>query len=159
MAAPVGNKFWMLRSKHGRDRIIKDPEALWESACEYFQYCIDNPLIEIDYKGKDAERVELPHTRPFTKQGLLIFCDISEWRLIEDLKGVSNDFSQIVTRIEQIIYEHKFAGAATGFYNPSIIAQDLGLNVQKVVLTDARKTIDELFPSEDDFNEADQSKS
>ena len=45
MAAPEGNQFWKLRGKHGRDRIIKDPVALEENANEYFQHCIDNPII------------------------------------------------------------------------------------------------------------------
>ena len=39
MAAPKGNQFWMLRSKHGRDKLFATPEALWEAACEYFQWC------------------------------------------------------------------------------------------------------------------------
>ena len=38
MAAPKGNQFWMLRSKHGRDKLFATPEALWEAACEYFQW-------------------------------------------------------------------------------------------------------------------------
>lgn len=43
MAAPKGNKFWMLRSKHGRDKLFATPELLWEAACEYFQWCDENP--------------------------------------------------------------------------------------------------------------------
>lgn len=27
MAAPKGNQFWMLRSKHGRDKLFATPEA------------------------------------------------------------------------------------------------------------------------------------
>lgn len=42
MAAPKGNQFWMLRSKHGRDKLFATPEALWEAACEYFQWCDEN---------------------------------------------------------------------------------------------------------------------
>jgi hypothetical protein len=37
------------------------------------------------------------------------------------------DFSQVITRIEKIIYNQKFTGAASGFLNPNIIARDLGL--------------------------------
>ena len=43
MAAPKGNKFWMLRSKHGRDKLFATPELLWDAACEYFQWCDENP--------------------------------------------------------------------------------------------------------------------
>lgn len=45
MAAPTGNKFWMLRSKHGRDKLFSTPELLWEAACEYFQWCDENPWL------------------------------------------------------------------------------------------------------------------
>ena len=54
MGAPTGNEFWKLRSKHGRDKLFQSPELLWDAAEEYFQWSVDNPLIEIDYKGKDA---------------------------------------------------------------------------------------------------------
>ena len=52
MSAPVGNKFRELRSKHGRDKLFKSSKLLWQAACAYFQWCIDNLLIEIDFKAK-----------------------------------------------------------------------------------------------------------
>jgi ribosomal protein L11 methylase PrmA len=132
MAAPKGNRFWELRSKHGRDKIITDPVALWESACEYFSEVEDNPLIEIDYKGKDADKVELEHPRPFQKDMLALYCHV-DWRTIEALKKVSEDFLQVVTRIEKTIASQKFEGAAVGFFNPLIIARDLGLTDKQEV--------------------------
>ena len=60
MSAPKGNEFWKLRSKHGRDKIFSDPNMLWEAACEYFQWCQDNPLMELDFRGKDAVPVNIP---------------------------------------------------------------------------------------------------
>lgn len=42
----IGNQFWKRRSKHGRDKLFKTPDVLWEAACEYFQWCDDNPLLE-----------------------------------------------------------------------------------------------------------------
>lgn len=127
MAAPEGNQFWKIRATHGRKRIIESPEALWESAQAYFKWCDENPLIQIDYRGKDPQPVEIPHPRPYQKGMLAIYCHLSEWRLINDLKGVSDDFSQVVTRIEQIIFNQKLTGASVGFYNSNIIARDLGL--------------------------------
>jgi hypothetical protein len=73
MGAPKDNQFWKIRSTHGRHRIFENHQILWESACEYFEYCENNPLIEVDFKGKDAERVEIPKLRPFTMHGLCIF--------------------------------------------------------------------------------------
>jgi len=152
MAAPVGNQFWQLRLKHGRDRIIQDPNALWEDAQEYFQWCIDNPLMETDFRGKDAERVLIPHMRVFQKTGLALACGLSKWETIENLKDVSEDFKDVVTRIEGIIATQKFEGASGDFLNARIIAQDLGLNTQRIIVNDQRKSVDELFPTEDELN-------
>lgn len=148
MGAPAGNQFWKLRSKHGRDRIFATPDVLWEAACEYFQWCEDNPLKEveqarssskpiIDDKGKTVfppNLIELPKMRPFTIQGLCLFLDVNtvylkqfEDSLRDKEDELSKDFSSICTRIREIIYTQKFTGAASGFLNPQIIARDLGL--------------------------------
>lgn len=131
MAAPEGNQFWKLRSKHGRDKIFETPDILWEAACEYFAWCEDNPLIEIDYKGKDADRVELYKMRAFTVHGLCIFLGCNS-KYFNDFKEANHQgFSEVLTRIMDIIYNQKFTGAAAGFLNPNIIARDLGLSDKK----------------------------
>lgn len=132
--APKGNNFWELRSKHGRDRLFATPELMWEAAVEYFQWCVDNPLIEVAYYGKEAERVEIPKIRAFTMQALCIYLDCNTVyfnHFENDIKGredeISKGFSQIVTRIRETIYSQKFEGAAAGLLNHNIIARDLGL--------------------------------
>lgn len=136
MSAPQGNQFWKLRSKHGRDRLFETPESLWEAACEYFEACEQNPLIEVDFRGKDATEVALPKMRAFTWSGLETFLDISEEGL-RSYKTNPNykDFSGVITRIERIIYDQKFTGAAAGFLNANIIARDLGLRDNTDVTT------------------------
>ena len=141
MAAPKNNQFWKERGKHGRDRIIQDSKALEEDANEYFQKCIDNPIIEIDYRGKDATPVEIYKPKVFQKDELAIFCGLSEWRLIDNLKYVSEDFSQVVTRIENIIKTQKFQYAAVNIFNSNIIARDLGLADKKDIAIDKPKII------------------
>jgi hypothetical protein len=148
-----GNDSWKLRSKHGRDRIIQDPKALEESAIEYFTSCENDPIYTVEYKGNPPEKCEIPHQRVFLKEGLLLFIGVAKWETIESLKEVSDDFLDVITRIEQIIKTQKFSGAASGVFNQSIIAQDLGLNTQRIIVNDQRKTIDELFPEEDKLNE------
>lgn len=130
MAAPVGNQFWKLRSKHGRDKLFSTPEALWEAACEYFDWCDANPLIEIDFRGKDAVEVKLPKMRAYTWEGLELYLDIHRLR---DYKTnpTYKEFSPVIARITDIIYNQKFTGAAAGFLNPNIIARDLGLSDKK----------------------------
>ena len=134
MAATKGNQFWKMRSKHGRDKIFATPEIMLEAACEYFQWCDDNPLIEVDYRGSKLEKVELPKMRAYTLHGLTIFLDVNTVYFNDfeaGLKGktdeISKDFSKVVTRVKEIIYNQKFTGAAAGFLNPNIIARDLGL--------------------------------
>jgi hypothetical protein len=130
MAAPKGNQFWKLRSKHGRDKLFASPELLWEAACEYFEWCEKNPLIEIDFKGKDADRVELPKMRAFTLQGLCLYlgCNTDYFKNFRNQERAGiEDFSPVIAMIEDTIYNQKFTGAAAGFLNANIISRDLGL--------------------------------
>ncbi len=130
MGAPKGNQFWKIRTEHGRDKIFSTPEILWEEACKYFEWCEENPLLEMDWVGKDATEVNKPKMRSYTWDGLELFLDISslrEYKTNPDYK----DFSQVITRIGKIIYTQKFTGAAAGLLNPNIIARDLGLTDKK----------------------------
>lgn len=140
MAAPNGNQFWKLRSKHGRDKIFATPEIMWEAACEYFEWCEQNPLHETDFRGKDATQVELPKMRAFTIQGLCLFLDVNTLYFRDFQKNCSDDFSQVIARIMEIIYNQKFTGAAAGFLNPNIIARDLGLADKKDIDSHTRVT-------------------
>jgi hypothetical protein len=127
MAAPEGNEYWKLRSKDGRDKIFETPEHLLDACNEYFEWVQNNPLKSSEVvKYKDyAELIEVPKMRPMTIEGLCNFIDISVkcWRNYKERQ----DFIPITTRVEQIIYNNKFEGAASGFLNPNIIARDLGL--------------------------------
>ena len=155
-AAPKGNKFWLLRSKHGRDRLFATPDLLWEAACEYFQWCIDNPLMAVEqtkarpYKdGKEMivpdELIEMPKMRPFTLHGLCLYLDANTDYFndfADSLKGksdeISIDFSRIIKRIRETIYSQQFEGASAGFLNPNIIARNLGLTEKLENKTEVR---------------------
>ena len=127
MAALKGNEYWKLRSKDGKDKQYPTPADLLNICNEYFQWVYDNPLMEsqiVKYKDH-AELMDVPKMRPLTIQGLCNYIDLSVegWRLYKARK----DYVAITTRVEQIIYNQKFEGAASGFLNPNIIARDLGL--------------------------------
>jgi len=131
MGAPKGNQFWKLRSKHGRDKLFKTPDLLWQAACEYFEWCEDNPIYAEDNKGtKNVNMVKF--NRPFTLKGFCIYCDATEHWYHEFKKALKvdtdKDFLYICRKIEDIIYNQKFEGAAIGLYNANIIARDLGLS-------------------------------
>lgn len=142
MGAPKGNSFWKLRSKHGRDKIFQTPEILWEAACEYFQMIDDNPWSTNEITTSDKGTYHKSESRkiPYTWEGLELFLDVfslRDYKTNEDYK----DFSQVITRIEQIIYSQKFTGAASGFFNANIIARDLGLRDEKKVETTGESTV------------------
>lgn len=127
MAAPKGNQFWKARTKHGRDRLFADAEALKEACCEYFQWVEDNPLWEYkvaQFQGAPVS-MEVPKMRAMTITGLCLFLDIDEntwrdWRTKED-------FSRVTSWADKVIYDQKFLGAAADLLNANIIARDLGL--------------------------------
>ncbi len=137
MAAPKGNQFWKLRSKHGRDKLFSTPKILWEESCNYFQWVDENPLIEIVIEKKKVNGIgdkivkeQLPKMRPYTLHGLCLYLDCStsyfrEFKSSE--RGKDKDFMAVITRIEEIVYNQKFEGASSGFFNANIISRDLGL--------------------------------
>ena len=142
MGAPKGNEFWKLKSKYGRDKIFATPEILFEEACKYFQWCVENPIESEElFNTKDGIARDTKNLqRPFTIYGLCIFLNVNTkyiYDFEDGLKGrtdkLSNEFSEIITRIREIIYSQKFDGAAVGLFNTNIIARDLGLVDKKEV--------------------------
>jgi len=138
----IGNQFWKLRSKHGRDKLFNDPNLLWESACEYFQWIDDHPWIrheQVKYpvkpvKTEDGEYytptkiADIPTERPYTFSGLCLYLDCDEHTLRsygrdEDKK----DFFPIVRAIIKAIETQQLEGASVGAFNANIIARKLGL--------------------------------
>lgn len=122
-----GNRFWEARSSHGRKPIFAAPDDLWGAACEYFEWVEQNPLREEKvFNGKDGiVRADVAKMRAMTIQGLCIFLDID--RTTWDAYRGRPDFTNIVTRAEEIIRDQKFSGAAADLLNANIIARDLGL--------------------------------
>lgn len=110
------------------------PDSLWKSACDYFKWIDDNPFYEQDFRGKDATEVSLRKMRPYTIHGLCVFLGVNT-KYFNDLRyGIegkededSRRYSEVITRIYDIVYEQKFSGAAVGFFQQNIIARDLGM--------------------------------
>lgn len=129
MAAPKGNQFWKLAQNAGRPRNFESPEELWEKACEYFAWCDENPIYTVEYNGKDAVECQVPKMRAYTWAGLEYFCNVNSF---ENYKRDYKEFSDVITRIEKVLYAQKFTGAAAGVLNANIIARDLGLAEKSV---------------------------
>ena len=162
MVAPAGNKFWMLRSKHGRDKLFSTPELLWEAACEYFQWCDENPWLSNKAiqktvpvrrkKGKNVETVNeqqvqqevSPTSRPYSLTGFCIYVGASSkwWSTFRSECRNKNDedFLEVIARVEETIETQQFEGACVGAFNANIIARKLGLaDKQEVDHTNAGK--------------------
>lgn len=136
--APLGNKFWLLRSSHGRNPIFATPQDLWDAACQYFEWVEANPLKEdkaFSTKDDGIIHTEINLMRAMTIGGMCVFIGISKiaWFQYSRRKG----FVETCAEIDEIIRSQKFAGAAAGLLNAAIIARDLGL-VEK---TDSVTTI------------------
>ncbi len=138
MAAPKGNRFWELRSKHGRDKLFATPELLWEAACEYFDWMETNPLYEskaFAFQG-EVTMATLPKMRAMTLSGLCFYlhCDEAYFRnfKIQDREN-KEDFITVIKEIEKVVYNQKFQGAAADLLNANIIARDLGLTDKQEV--------------------------
>lgn len=132
MAAPIGNKFWELRSKHGRDKLFSTPELLWEAAVEYFQWCEENPLKEekvFNYQG-EIVRADIAKMRAMTLSGLCLYLRCNENYFIvfkKQLPEGEQDFNRVIAEIESVIYNQKFQGAAADLLNANIVAMELGM--------------------------------
>jgi hypothetical protein len=131
MPAPKENQFWKARASHGTEKIFKTPKALWDAACEYFEWCDANPWYKHDPVKAGPEfgkTVLTPTARPYTIMGLCIFLDCTEQTLSNyGTKEGYEDYFGVVSNIKGIIYTQKFEGAAVGAFNANIIARDLGL--------------------------------
>lgn len=127
MAAPKGNQFWKERASHGRKGLYATPDDLWEDCVEYFQWTEDNPLYEskaFAFQGVVTQE-PVAKMRAMTLAGLYLFLDLCETTWVR-YRG-KEDFKGVVRKVESVIYQQKFSGAAADLLNPNIIARDLGL--------------------------------
>lgn len=137
MAAPAGNQFWRIRSKHGREKLFATPDLLLQACEEYFNWVDAHPWYKVEaIKGGDSvgQLIKIPTARPYTIQGLCRYLDCNsvwfnqfETSLVDKIDEESKGFSKIITHVREIIYQQKFEGAAVGSFNGNIIARDLGL--------------------------------
>lgn len=162
----IGNQFWKNRSKHGRDKLFATSDLLWDAACEYFQWCDDNPWVKVSVKVKGVigETSKEPTARPYTLTGLCLFLGCNT-KYFSNFKGKlpkgENDFNEVITRMEEIIYTQKFEGAAVGAFNANIIARDLGLkdissleHSGSVSYADGLKKVGEIIDSNPDLEDS-----
>lgn len=123
----LGNRWWEARSSFGRKPKFESPEQLLAACMEYVAWAEANPLWEAKAWQHQGEVVTatLPKMRAMSIGGLCIFLDIDRTTWIDYREKPA--FSKICARVEEMIRDQKFSGAAADLLNASIIARDLGL--------------------------------
>lgn len=111
----------------GRPRAFNSAGEMWDKAVSYFEWCEQNPLSEtklFNFQGEVLDG-EVPHLRAMTQTGLCAYLNIG----LSTFKDYKNkpEFSAIIEAIEQVMYEQKFTGAASGMLKENLIARDIGL--------------------------------
>src|SRR5690606_17840491 len=108
MSAPEGNKYWEMRTSHGRPAAFESPEEMWNAACEYFVWAESNPLKGeklFSYEGRVIPG-SFSKMRALTIEGLCNFLGITSrtWRAYRERE----DFVPIIERVEQVMFDQKF---------------------------------------------------
>lgn len=162
MAAPKKNQFWKLRSKHGRDKLFATSELLWEAACEYFEWCDSKPwkVTKTKSKGKNKETEETPTQCPYSLSGLMIYLNVGEayWRQFKD-SNLDEDFSTVITRIENIIKTQQLEGAMVGAFNANIVARINGLADKQELSGEVKSGLTIIVKSQEEADLIEQMKS
>ena len=124
MVFQLGNEFWKSRTKRGPNFIFKKPENLWSVACEYFSWCVADPIIEDKFVKGDI--IPVPRMRPFTQKGLISYMGVAKrtWELYCERE----EYKDVCDEIRSIIFQQKFNGAVIGIFQHNIIARELGLS-------------------------------
>lgn len=114
----------------GKHRAIETPEMMWELFEAYCEEVRSNPLIKVEYVGKDGERVETPLPRPLTIEGFKNYL----WehagdaqRYFNNRDGAFGDYAPIIQRAREVIRQQQIEGGMVGMYNANLTARLNGL--------------------------------
>ena len=135
------------RVRIGQPPSFNSPEEMWVLAVDYFKWCEDNAIEESKVFNNQGEvlNAKVPHMRAMTQAGLCAFLNVSKstWHNYKN----KEDYLDVTSTIDQIMFEQKFSGAAAGMLNANIIARDLGLadKTETDATVNVRATIDDFY--------------
>lgn len=112
----------------GRPRKFEGPEELWQAFREYYTWAEANPLKEeivSFYKGTPC-RTTTSKMRAMTWKGFAAHAGFSHFHVYR-WKRDREDLQEVLDRIDSIMFDQKFAGAAAGLFKEAIISRELGL--------------------------------
>ena len=122
------SKEQVLNANRGRPKAYETPEELAEACAGYFEWCENNVVEEevlVNFQGVTTKETKA-HPVPMIIRGLCNYIGVNEatWR---SWRQTRPDLHAIMSWAEDVIYKQKFAGAASGQFNPNWIARSLGL--------------------------------
>jgi hypothetical protein len=127
--APKGNKFALGNS--GRAKKFESPEQLKLFIDQYFDWCDANPIIRIEWNGKDPVSCDVPTQRPYTVEGLCLHLDIDRATLLNYQKEKGyEEFFNIITHYKRRITENNITYGMTGAYNANLVKFLLSNNTE-----------------------------
>lgn len=127
-------------------RIFKTPEEL-EAAFELFKEDLieqGKEWMNVQYVGKDANRVSDPMKVPMTLEGFKRFCrtnygDVQGY--FDNYEGYYDDFLVICSRIREEIRENQIIGGLLGVYNASITQRLNGLSDKQEIKAEVKADV------------------
>ncbi len=138
-------EIWQVaRNWGGRPPTYDDPADLEKDVIAYLQWVQDNPLWEVKAFGTGLV-CKVPKKRYPTAPGCALFCGVAPrtWR---DWKAPGHKLRDVVMQAEEMMLQIKMEGAASGLFNSTIVARDVGLKDRTEV--DANMTVNVI----DNFN-------
>jgi hypothetical protein len=133
----VGNKFWKLRTTHGRGKLFSDPALLLEEAYAYFDWCDRHPWERselVKYQGSAYEEA-VSIGRPYSIEGFTCYLGVSasyfrsakaNIRTKQDEGRATPEEDELVETIElieQIVKTQNIEGAAVNVFSPHIVTR------------------------------------
>lgn len=120
------NEYW------GRPDMFKSPDEMMLLFEEYKQWCINNPLLEVEsIKSGDmsGKTFNVPHDRPMTPYGFAAYCKCS----VGCLKGYGTherhtEFHELYAQIDTEMKAQNIEGAMCGFYDGRLTARINGIS-------------------------------
>ncbi|UII80012.1 terminase small subunit [Flagellimonas sp. CMM7] len=115
-----------------KKKYIETPEELWNLFTEYRDEKKSDPIMVVDFVGKDATKVFKPHQRPLTLEGFSSWLFEKQiiknvWHYFTNADGKYDEYLDICRAIKEIIRTDQIEGGMVGIYNPSITQRLNGL--------------------------------
>ena len=135
----------------GRPPVFEAPEQLEDEVFSYLQWVKDNPLVELKAFGTGLI-LRVPKKRYPTASGCAMYCGVTPraWR---HWKAKGHHLKDVVEWAEEMMLQIKMEGAASGFFNSTIVARDVGLKDKSEVAADLTINVIDNFDGENDDDE------